>query len=530
MNKLEYLAASVSALALVSSAASAAVTGPGGHLLSQEEIAQLPVQRDMNRQRPFYVLLKPGAAGAAAVVEAYFRGFGFRTEYFPDTNSVKLWGSYFQVERAANLNYVPGPDAITPLVINRKPSFPDPVQGAILATTFNPGPIMQSQITVTPSVPTTIPTHDGVLGLAPSDYAAIYGYGNLYKAGINGKGETVDIAACFGYNSSFLASFQSVFGLSPAPNVTVVGSTAGSSVEANLDVQRVYATAPGAAIRFFFNTTCSFGAFTTTFIDIHNDQKAHPAAAFTVSYGLPELYLNADGMGSVLTLADLGLSLITGGAAQKVALFAASGDTGDESVLENQALGPTLAPFGQADVLFFASDPHVLAVGGTNLILNKSFTRLAEFAWSGSSEANIDGGSGGGVSNTLKIPSWQVGVAGIASHEIQERSGRGVDGCAELARALMYEGAVTWNGGTSAASPTWAATVALAETGLQIRSTREGHDQLARLFLQQDGDAELLHRHHGRQQRPFRRRPWIRQRHRARRRLSAAFSEALRQR
>jgi subtilase family serine protease len=459
MNKLEHLAASVSALALLTTAASAAIPGPGAHVFSPEEIAQLPIQRDMNRQREFYVILRPEAAGAADAVQAYFRGFGIRTEYFPYTNSVKLWASYFQIERAANVNYVAGPDAITPLTINRKPSFADPVvQGAVLATTFKPGPIMKAWV-ITPSVPTTIPSTSGVVGLSPADYARIYGYENLYKAGIKGQGQIVDIAADFGYNPTWLAGFQSQFGLSPSPNVTVVGLSSRSSGEPNLDVQRVYGTAPGAAIRFFFNTSGNFGEFNKVLIDIANDQPKHPAAAFTMSYGLPELYLSRIGGSSLFTTMDLALSLITG-SAQKVALFASAGDQGDLSISENQGTFDIGAPLGQADVVFPASDPHVLAVGGTNLVLTPQLTRKDEYAWSGSGTENIDGGSGGGISSVFRIPPWQKGVVGTFSQTFKN-----VPDVASVAApnspCLVFFGSLTFEGGTSAASPTWAGTVAL---------------------------------------------------------------------
>ena len=76
-------------------------------------------------------------------------------------------------------------------------------------------------------------------------------------------------------------------------------------------------------------------------------------------------------------------------------LFVASGDDGGFSFFNAVNVG---SPLGQADVAFFASDPNVLAFGGTNLVLKKTFTRAVENAWSGSTDGN-SGGSGGGISN-----------------------------------------------------------------------------------------------------------------------------------
>jgi subtilase family serine protease len=467
MNKLGPFLASVSALALLSSPAAAAALPPGAaagrHLLTQEEIARLPMQKDMNRQRKFTVFLKPGAAGAAAAVENYFHGFGFETEYFSDTNTVKLVGNFAQAERAGNFSYVAGRLPITPLRTSAKPTFPDPVANAILATTFNRGPVLQSY-SFNASVPSTMPEHFGVYGLSPADYGAIYGYDKLYKAGYNGRGETVDIAAALGYNPSDLAIFQSAFALSPAPNITVLTSNfpVTSQSEPDLDVQRVYGTAPGAAIRIWF-TDGTFGDFINVFVDIAHDQLAHPAAAFSVSYGMPELQTLVNYGSSFFREADIALSAITGGANQKVALFAASGDDGDFSISDSETIQ---TPLGLADVAFFASDPNVLAVGGTALVLNNKFTRAAEFAWSGSTTGN-SGGSGGGVSNFWLIPSWQKGVPGIASQKLKNVPDVSSVASLESPPLIISGGELIPTGGTSAASPTWAGTVALLQEYFQ---------------------------------------------------------------
>jgi subtilase family serine protease len=472
LNKLEQLAASVSAVALLSSAASAAVIGPGGpRVMSAEEIAQLPVQRDMNRQREFIVVLKPEAAGAADAVEAYFRSYGFATEYWPDVNVVKLLGSFFQAERAGNFAYIAGRDPITPLTINRKPSFSDlTVQGAVLVTTMNPGPVMRSYV-ITPKNPTTLPNHDTALGLAPSDYANVYGYKELYKAGFRGETETVDIAACLGFSSSSLANYQSIFGISPKPNVTVVGTHPGDSIEADLAVQRVYGTAPAAAIRMFFSPSCTLNSLATVFFAVAHDQAKHPAAAFTIPYGLPELQIARNYGSSFFTAADAGLAAITGGAKQKVALFAPSGDNGDFSLYDHFALGQ---PVGQTDVAFFASDANVLAVGGTNLVLSKTFARADETAWSGS-QINAStffghgsgGGSGGGISNVFKLPKWQKGVNGTFSQLFKNLPDVSSNASQNSPALFVFGSQIFEAGGTSAAAPTWAGTVALWQQAYQ---------------------------------------------------------------
>jgi subtilase family serine protease len=201
----------------------------------------------------------------------------------------------------------------------------------------------------------------------------------------------------------------------------------------------------------------TFGDFVNVFVDIANDQAAHPATAFSVSYGIPE-FESFQLYGSSLFLeADAALSAITGGAAQKVALFAASGDDGDFSVYDAQYLG---TPLGTADVSFFASDPNILAVGGTELVLNSEFTRATEFAWSGSATGNA-GGSGGGISSIWPIPPWQKGIVGTASQKLKNVPDMASVASLESPVLMVSFGELISVAGTSAASPTWAATVAL---------------------------------------------------------------------
>jgi subtilase family serine protease len=474
LNKLEQLAASVSAVALLSSAASAAVTLPGGpRVLTQEEIAQLPEQRDMNRQREFIVLLKAEEAGAADAVEAYFHGFGFATEYWSELNAIKLLGNYSQAERAGNFRYVAGRVPITPLRVSKQPTFPAAVQNAILSTSFNPGPLMQPMV-ITPSNPTTIPNTNNVVGLAPKDYARIYGYNNLYSLGLRGQGQTVDIAACFGFNSSFLASYQSTFGLQPAPSVTAVTSQHGSSIEANLAVQRVYSTAPAAKIRIWLASSCNLGSFVASFFEIATDQKLHPAAALTASFGLPELIV-ANRYSSLFTMIDSALAKITG-PKQKVALFAPSGDYGDASFLDHQILG---TPLGQTDVFFPASDRNVLSVGGTNLVLTSNGMRAEETAWGGTAQncggapgfsAPCLGGSGGGISNTFPLPPWQKKIPGTFSQKFKNLPDV-AHNASITSPTLMFFFQLTAVQGTSAASATWAGTVALLQQHFKGKMT-----------------------------------------------------------
>ena len=487
MNRLSRLASSVSVLALLSPAAYAhtPISNAAHPEPSPQSIAHSAAATDINRQRVFNIILKPDAAARATApaVESYYRRFGFATQYHAYTNRVELHGSYAQAERAGGFRYVAG-GALAPYRLSAPPRFPGEFAGAILGTTFAPGPVMLPQFAPSSSNKSTLPTHLGVVGLGPQDYATLYGYNSFYAAGYNGAGQTVDIAACFGYlhgdtkgSNDDITVFASDFGLSPPPNITAFGSGSRATGEPLLDLSRVYGTAPGAAIRIWFTQTCGMADFTNLFLDIADDQSAHPAVALTVSYGLPELLLDTYESANFFTNMDTALSDITGGAAQKVALFAASGDNGDDSVYSSCWVN-CYEPTGTTDVLYPASDPNVLAVGGTTVfpVSPSIVTRQAEWAWSGAASGNITG-SGGGISNIWPLPSWQkcTGATGACGPQASSYY-KNVPDLASVASVespplMVYDGTLQETGGTSAASPTLAGTAAL----LQQQLTAAGH-------------------------------------------------------
>ncbi len=116
-----------------------------------------------------------------------------------------------------------------------------------------------------------------------------------------------------------------------------------------------------------------------------------------------------------------------------------------------------------------ASSPHVVAVGGTRLILGAGGSWAGEKVWNG------DGSSGGGCSTIFEAPSWQQGIAGFAAvgcsgkRAVADVSADGdpYTGVAVYDSTPIKEGSAERSGwvtmgGTSVASPIIAATFALA--------------------------------------------------------------------
>jgi len=133
-----------------------------------------------------------------------------------------------------------------------------------------------------------------------------------------------------------------------------------------------------------------------------------------------------------------------------VSVCCASGDSGSSDGVAD----------GEAHVDFPASSPNVLACGGTNLQSSKGKI-TSEVAWNDAS-----GATGGGVSETFSLPSYQAKANVPVSVNPSHFKGRGVpdvSGDADPATGyqVRVDGRSAVFGGTSAVAPLWAALIAL---------------------------------------------------------------------
>jgi kumamolisin len=110
---------------------------------------------------------------------------------------------------------------------------------------------------------------------------------------------------------------------------------------------------------------------------------------------------------------------------------------------------------------FSASSAYVLACGGTTL--QSSGTAIAsETVWNG---GTTGGATGGGISDSIDLPSWQAHANVPASINPGGRIGRGVPdvaGNADPATGyqILADGQPGTVGGTSAVAPLWAGLIA----------------------------------------------------------------------
>ncbi len=233
------------------------------------------------------------------------------------------------------------------------------------------------------------------------------------------------------------------------------GNVPPSDLEPTLDVERVISTAPKSKVNLYVVPDCLISQFVDMYAQIAADGGA---VADSTSYGVPEADYGAFGLGDLLIAQSAALQDV---ADAGVASFAASGDSG--------SWGDPFLAVNFLDVLYPASDPNEISVGGTTVEQTTIGTRLFEYAW---------GGSGGGYSGVFTIPPWQRATPGVASGLFKNLPDVSSDADpntgAAVAWLISFPPPIFPVGGTSASSPTWAGIMALVDQNRR----RNGHTSL----------------------------------------------------
>jgi subtilase family serine protease len=306
----------------------------------------------------------------------------------------------------------------------------------------------------------------------PQQFRVAYGIAPLVARGIDGRGQTVVLpefvpsASASGLSDvrADLARYDQLFAL-PAVRLRIITRLAGAaspnlaSSEEFGDVEMVHAVAPQAAITVVLVP------------DVRQSGAAALASAYARALRL------AAGQGSVIasttgwgercfTAAEIAAMHSALQAAQRrhVTAVVSSGDFGAAS-----RACPNAAPYTPAKGLDYpASDPLVLAVGGTSLDASHTTgAYLGETVWNMpiAPGQGPHWASGGGFSSVFPRPAYQAGVPGTAA-------GRGVpDVAADAAPDTGLASVITTGqryaiipgSGTSAAAPFWAGVIAIAD-------------------------------------------------------------------
>ncbi len=298
---------------------------------------------------------------------------------------------------------------------------------------------MTSGVFAEPMVGTASPS-----GFTPTQLRQAYGFDQIFFDGGtiagDGTGQTIAIVNAFHTPNaaSDLAAFSAAFGLPAPPSFIQVDQNGGTdypassgnwALETALDVQWAHAFAPGANILLVEADSGNFNDLTAA-VDFARNYAG--VSVVSLSWGAPEW--SGESFFNSFFTTPVGHDGVT--------FFAAAGNSG----------GPGVYP---------AFSPNVMAVGGTTLTLNGSNNIISETAWSG---------SGGGISQFQAKPSWQNGVANqSATHRVMPDVAFNANPNTGVPVYDTFNNppGTPWTkvGGTSFATPAWAALVAIANQG-----------------------------------------------------------------
>ncbi|HVA27936.1 MAG TPA: hypothetical protein VNF68_07130 [Candidatus Baltobacteraceae bacterium] len=221
--------------------------------------------------------------------------------------------------------------------------------------------------------------------------------------GYGGSGKTIAIFGDEAPIQADLDAYLRAFDITYTGRYSVV-SVDGSAIdpdglgEATLDVETIMGLAPSANIEFYTVQDFTRSSFIAAYEHALDDPNVD---MFSISYGGCEVAGFTDTMEH---------PLIAQAAAARVAFFADAGDQGDECYISPKPYQP--------GVYFPASDPDVTGVGGNENYVEPSTysgpTLTLPVAWN-DLFFGTQGATGGGASTLFPIPSYQVGLSGVAS-------------------------------------------------------------------------------------------------------------------
>jgi hypothetical protein len=266
----------------------------------------------------------------------------------------------------------------------------------------------------------------------------------FHNAGSSPRETSIAIASVGAQSFADMAGFQArysylAYNLNEIGiNGQVVPCTSGCDLEGTMDME--WSTAMANSFGSFADTAHVWmydgnNASLTTFTDIFNRMLSdNIARVMTTSWGCGEFDCYN---GATMDTQD---GIFAAMSAQGWSLMAASDDQ-----------GATASCVSHDAVEFPASDPHVVAVGGTTLSLDFFGNYISEIAWVGGTFpgacASNNGGSGGGFSAKYGTPAYQSGM-GLGSRALPDLSLN-----ANAFQNIYFNGSLIGSGGTSIASP-----------------------------------------------------------------------------
>lgn len=381
---------------------------------------------------------------------------GLTASVVPQRTSVAVGGSADQVNQLLGVHLTDWQNA-TGDVFHRPsapPGVPDEL-GADVAAVLG----LDTEPVMRPALARTLVADVPPGGLLPDTVARAYEIDSLHAGGFRGEGQSIAIISFDTYTPSDIAVFDERTGVSGPPVETVrlpgareePGDDAG---EVSLDIEVIRGIAPEATIINYEgpNSLDSLGGIIARIVA---DGRAQ---VISDSWGLCEKLTGA-------TVMAAGERELAAAFAAGLSIFAASGDNAAydcrDVMISNDPFERDLTP----SVNWPASSPSVVGVGGTFLWLREDGTYFDEAGWEEPLSGN---GGGGGLSTHYEQPPWQQGAGVANSSSNGMRQVPDVAGPADPASGFLIiytesgGGRVSGQvGGTSAAAPFWAASMAL---------------------------------------------------------------------
>jgi kumamolisin len=319
----------------------------------------------------------------------------------------------------------------------------------------------------TSSAAASVPT-----GFTPLQLASLYNF----PQNLDGTGQTIAILELGGgFHSQELTTYFQNLGIAKPPSVTAATYTNGGTnkpgtnaldpnnpdVEVMLDIEVSGSIAPGAKIVVYFAPDATDQSFLGVMNAILGDTVNKPNIV-SISWGGPEDEATAQFRNEFDQLLQSAASL-------GMTVCVAAGDDGSADFASNDPNWD-----GNAHVDFPASDPFVLACGGTQLTAS-SGTISNEVVW----DDGANDGTGGGVSRFFALPSYQQNAGVPPATDPAGPVMRGVpdvcgDAAPESGYRIICDGTSFPDpsqglppvGGTSAVAPLWAGLLARINQGL----------------------------------------------------------------
>ncbi|HUE69211.1 MAG TPA: S53 family peptidase [Candidatus Acidoferrum sp.] len=293
-------------------------------------------------------------------------------------------------------------------------------------------------------------------GLTPVDVINLYNLKPLRDAGLDGAGQTILLPEIDDMpNLDDVNKFASKFGLPGFDQLVTTkrdpswGTPEKPAGETVLDLEILHEVAPAAKIVVYFSAP-DFGHSDRAFDQMVTD---HLGSIISESLGSCEVDTPGGARNTYASIQDRAVAL-------GMTHLVASGDTGAYTCGLDQSPAAS----------FPSTLPSVTAVGGTSVFQSAQGAYYQEYAWGSPIDQS---GGGGGASQFYGTPDYQRNEAQPAAHGEREVPDVAADADPSTGFHIVFQGHDGQAGGTSAATPLWAATVALIDQDLKQKGLRE---------------------------------------------------------